>query len=299
VNGTSDNQEQAREYLLGNLAEGERERFEDRLIGDEELFESLQHAEDDLLDAYARGELPPAEREHLERTLLRSPRVRQRLAVARRLVAEPEAPAGGAAPRPGFRLGRWSRFVPLAAAASILLVFGIVAFVMLREPNAGPVDVATAPPVETPLPPPQNPIEQPAPPEPGPPNPIDTNTKPPSNRTDSRPRQPARSIRLSPELTRSDSAGPEISRDGGTVELRLVLEESSARAYTASLLDKEDRVVMRRENVRRTRAGGDAIVRFRLEPGRLPRGEYVLRLVPVDGAPGDLPLEYLFTVRSR
>jgi hypothetical protein len=199
----------------------------------------------------------------------------------------------------GARLGHWSRFVPLAAAASVLLVLGIVWLVLLRRPETGPIDVATAPPTNTSPPPTQIPTEGSEPPDAIAPNPTGTTGKPPSNRNGTRPRPPAQHVRLTPELTRSDSAGPAISRDGGTVELRLVLEESSARAYTASLLDKENRVVMRRENLRRTRAGRDAIVRFPLEPIRLAHGEYVLQLVPIDGSPDDLPLEYLFAVRSR
>jgi hypothetical protein len=45
-------------YLLGNMPAGERAAFEERLFGDDALFAEMCDAENDLIDALARGELP-------------------------------------------------------------------------------------------------------------------------------------------------------------------------------------------------------------------------------------------------
>jgi CHAT domain-containing protein/lipopolysaccharide biosynthesis regulator YciM len=46
-----------RQYLLGQLTGEEREEFERRLFAEDELFEQLQTAEDDLVDDYLTGDL--------------------------------------------------------------------------------------------------------------------------------------------------------------------------------------------------------------------------------------------------
>lgn len=53
----SENKKQAVGYLLGDLPDAERDRFEERLFLDEDLSLSLDAAENDLVDEYLRGEL--------------------------------------------------------------------------------------------------------------------------------------------------------------------------------------------------------------------------------------------------
>ena len=56
------NEAALRAYLLGKLTESEVALVENRLIEDSDLFSQLEVAEDDLFDAYARGQLDEDER---------------------------------------------------------------------------------------------------------------------------------------------------------------------------------------------------------------------------------------------
>jgi hypothetical protein len=88
-------------YLLRELSEEERARIEEQFFADDDFFEQLLAVEDELIDNYARGELPPQERKQFERYFLASPGQRRRVELARMLmevascapVAEAPAPA--------------------------------------------------------------------------------------------------------------------------------------------------------------------------------------------------------------
>jgi anti-sigma factor RsiW len=73
-----------RQYLLGELADAERERLQERYFIDAELYARLLAAEDDLIDEYVRGELTDDERRRFEERF-RSPEQRQRVEFARKL----------------------------------------------------------------------------------------------------------------------------------------------------------------------------------------------------------------------
>jgi hypothetical protein len=133
------------DYLLGQLPEAEEGRLEQEYLADAELQERLLLIEDDLVDAYAHGELGGGERRHLEQGLLASPRGRRKLELARGLMA--------AAPR-----SRWS-WRPAALAAGIALVLALILLIrkgddrvvaMVLEPgltrDVGALPVLTLPP---------------------------------------------------------------------------------------------------------------------------------------------------------
>jgi len=54
-------------YLLGELSEAEREQFEDAYFADDKFFERFLAVKDELLDAYARGELGEEKRLRFEK----------------------------------------------------------------------------------------------------------------------------------------------------------------------------------------------------------------------------------------
>ncbi len=131
-------------YLLGELAEDEAGELEQAVLADGELFERLCMAEDDLADAYARGELAGRERERFEGRFLASAEGRDRIAMARALAAAvdrrpaPEPvpdPASAPAPAPTPGEGLWRRLadwlappVPAARwawAAVLVLAVGL------------------------------------------------------------------------------------------------------------------------------------------------------------------------------
>jgi anti-sigma factor RsiW len=72
-------------YLLGLLPEAEAEVCDEMSIIDDEFAAHLQAAEDDLIDAYVRGELAGHERAQFESYYLASPRRREKVNFARAL----------------------------------------------------------------------------------------------------------------------------------------------------------------------------------------------------------------------
>jgi len=80
-----DNQELAKRFLLGSVTESEREQIEDGFLAQADLYQELLMAEDDLIDAYVRGELPARQRALFEQRCLTSQRDRERVEFARTL----------------------------------------------------------------------------------------------------------------------------------------------------------------------------------------------------------------------
>lgn len=72
-------------YLLRDLSDEEQIRLEEEYFGDEDFFEQMLVAEDELLDDYVRGGLSSRERELFEQHFMLSEKVRRRLEFARLL----------------------------------------------------------------------------------------------------------------------------------------------------------------------------------------------------------------------
>lgn len=102
----SENNDSIRRYLLGDLSEQEREQVEQRLMSEDDLYQQLLVAEDELIDEYVSDELPEQERAKFNRHFLSVPQLRQdvRFAAALRKHALETAPlvvaADSAAPKP-------------------------------------------------------------------------------------------------------------------------------------------------------------------------------------------------------
>lgn len=73
-------------YLLGKLSEEERIVVEDRYLSDEEFFDELAVAEDELIDDYVRAKLSRSELELFEQYFLSSAARRERVKSARALM---------------------------------------------------------------------------------------------------------------------------------------------------------------------------------------------------------------------
>ena len=83
------------QYLRGELAEEERNRVEEAYFGDDRLHERLLMLEDQWIDSYVSGQLPPDERERFERWLRISPERQRRVDFAealRRAAAQAPVP---------------------------------------------------------------------------------------------------------------------------------------------------------------------------------------------------------------
>ncbi len=74
-------------YLLGELPIEEQRWLEEVFFSDAEAFARLSDIEDDLIDDYVCGDLSRQQRERFEKHFLISPERRERVALAKALVA--------------------------------------------------------------------------------------------------------------------------------------------------------------------------------------------------------------------
>ena len=123
---------------MGELPESEVMRLDEQSFTDDDFFRSLQAVENDLIDAYARGEMTLGEREQFERHFLTTPKRRERAAFAEALAAfrfKPPADNPAVAAQTG-RISPWGAFINLfrvprpalqfsLAAASAVLLLGV------------------------------------------------------------------------------------------------------------------------------------------------------------------------------
>ena len=85
-----------REYLLGGLAQAQREEIEERLLAEPDFHAEVQATGDDLIHAYLAGDLSAADRERFETHFLSTPRRRDRVAFVRTLVSAVDRVGHGA-----------------------------------------------------------------------------------------------------------------------------------------------------------------------------------------------------------
>ncbi len=75
-----------RRYHLGALPEAEQVALEQQFFADGEMFDCVWAVENELVDGYVRGQLPPDERKQFEQHYLASPAHRERVAFAQTLL---------------------------------------------------------------------------------------------------------------------------------------------------------------------------------------------------------------------
>src|SRR5262245_11040872 len=140
-------------YLLGDLPETEQADLEQEFFADPEKFEGIWAAENDLVDNYVRGRLPRGERELFERNYLRSPKHRERVLIAGKLLEAADRSVQENSPAPQiiesvlYRRGWRSRMTEALnrprilprilgtglATAAMLLLFGGGAWLLLER----------------------------------------------------------------------------------------------------------------------------------------------------------------------
>jgi hypothetical protein len=141
----SETQNEARltRYLLGEMPPAERERLEEEYFADDDAFEQMLIAEDELLDAYATGGLSAAERRRFEERFLRSPGARERVQFARSLADAAADARPAETPRVVTRRRRLPAFLaapfgrvgaPRLALAIVVLIVAVgVAVLLVRQ----------------------------------------------------------------------------------------------------------------------------------------------------------------------
>jgi len=111
-------------YLLGELNDEERREVQERLFRDDDYFERLCAAENELVDAWARGEMEPARRARFEDYYLASPGRRRKAAAAEALARASVDRPRPEIPRAAIRIPNWA-----LTAASLVVVVGLGALV--------------------------------------------------------------------------------------------------------------------------------------------------------------------------
>lgn len=148
-----------KQYLLGELDQDEQRRFEERLLTEDECFEELAAAEDELIDEYVAGALSAHERARFELHFLSTPERHRKLKFARALKkylattgatesAETSSAFQPSSSKPWFpsflHLNNPARAFSLTAA--LLLIFGIALILEIgrRQNQAGTEQSASA-----------------------------------------------------------------------------------------------------------------------------------------------------------
>lgn len=78
-------QDEIRRYLLGRVPPQDLPALEERIFVDSELYEELSIVEVELIDEYLRGELAPSDRERFESHFMAAPERREKMRFARAL----------------------------------------------------------------------------------------------------------------------------------------------------------------------------------------------------------------------
>lgn len=324
-------------YLLGELAEAEQLQLEERLLTDEEYFAQLQSVEEDLIDSYARGALPPSEVEKFESYFMAAPE-RQR-AVHFAMALQGSTPPSGAPLTPPA----WWRSVPVLAqlrhpAFAGIAALGVVLFLVVGVGVWSNKSITRQRSAEE-----QLRAEQTKRQEPGAARPV---VAPPSDEG-VRPREEA-AQHLRPEVNQRDQldryrpdsdapqstssqgargrqAGPSrmppdvvvlalmsgrMRSAGGTktatltanqqLRLELILEDDGYARYRAEIRTPEGRSVARRENLRAQQTKAGKILVVTLPATLVAAGDYGVTLSGVPAGGGDEQLDpYYFRVVTK
>lgn len=264
--------------LLGRLDDESRSRFEESFTADEQIFDIVRAAEDELVEQYAYNKLNDNDRIAFETNYLRLESGRRRLALTRSLIARSEFAS------PVVTEEKVSFFAAIAAfftgsRAAIATGFAVVALVVggFWLMNRKPEEVAVQPTVPTPTPSVKTPELTATAPTPEIAE-LPNNTEP---RPDVQPTPKQERIAVPMVALIAGSL-----RDGGKMQqlslteqtqkaiFRLKLDSNDYRAYRIDVVDADGRSVARIASVRASGTRLDATV----PTNQLKTGEYIVKL---------------------
>ena len=272
-----------RRYLLGTAAPAEREGIERRLLADPAFYDEVSAGEDELLDEYLGGRLPPRERAAFESVFLAAPERQQKLRFARALrrrtggAALPlpadfatthETSQARASRPPGLfnRLNRTARlglaFVALLAAAGAVLLAVRSAW-RPPAPTTAPAAAERAGNVSRPHPSPAAPVP----------------AAQPKDRKNSRAKTVVATLRTG--LTRGGDEGTkrvEIPAGIEFIRLELLLASAEHASYDASVQTVESGEVASLTHLPAESADGEPAVVAELPASALAPGDYRVKL---------------------
>ena len=272
-------------YLLGTMGESQKEDLEQAFFANDDQFELLLAAEDDLIDGYVRGSLSPADRQAFEKNFLTTPERRQRLEFARTLFTHVQANP----PKVEARVPWWKAFFSFSPTAQLAMGAAVLALVILVSQA---LRVQQAPPARE-----QARVEEPTQNRPSP-APVESAPKPAPAETASS----VLAFALSPGLTRDGGGAktleiPQVTR---TVQLQLNLENADYQKYSVLLQTPEGEDVWKQNGLRSKGAGNAKAVFVDVPASLLSPRDYVVRVTGVNeaGASEDVA-EYAFRTARK
>lgn len=292
-------QDSMKRHLLGRASPEERVDFENTYLADPGMFEELVEAENDLIDAYARGQLSETERQEFERRYLSSEKRRARVQYAAAL-AELSREGQSALPfeRSGF-FERWGLpFRQHRVSLQWALSLGVVAIVLAVGWVKVSHDRAMLARVTKPS---VRPAEQ-ALPQSGKGAQSGGNALGEDLAQNAAPPLEEFTVRLIPGVVRSTGAESKAFPPPKTpwVRLRLALDSDDHGPFTVSVETAEGRLVQRVEGLTSRTLSRKQVVDVRISSHLIPSGDYIVRLSEKteDGSNEELD-SYTFRVSAK
>lgn len=278
-----------REFLLGNLQDGERALVEQRLFEDEE-FEARVHIEElALADDYARQRLSAADNERF-RTRFLVTDDRYRAFAVSRLLRTRLSTAASPREMEKSKLGSWLDFSQPAWRYAFTVLLLLLVFATVRRVVREPALVRQIIPARI-LPKPK-PIAQ---------QPDEANhpaAVPAPSHADAEPTPP--SHELSPQTitfgANNNAEQPSIvsaTAVGNGIRMRMVLRENQTGAFDAELLTSKGESVIKADSLR---VSDDASIILDIPAGLLKTGDYQIKITPAGQSPNK-PVTYYFRVQ--
>lgn len=302
------NETEFRRFLLGDLTEEERSKFEENFIVNEELFENLRVVEDELIESYLRGMLEISEKTKFEANFLTTKKRRERVEFTRQMLAKlqenkevanikktelvTEKPSFFASilaifKQPGFAIG--------TAFAILLLSFGgwfwwrnstqpidIVKNTPTPQISVTPTPIANnnTLPINSEINPPNKNINSTNPTNQVPKAEPNTNKNPNNTNTEKTPETPNKPVISTLALftggVRSEGKLNELNlpKNSGGANLQLNLESEDYKIYRAEIVDQDGKVVYRSGKLTPRKAK-----LFTFIPAQnLPNGDYLIKV---------------------
>ncbi len=132
----SDEQSKLRKYILKDISDEERSAIEERLLAEDEYFEEVLIAEENLIQDYADGKLDAADRERFEKHFLCSEEKRQKVKFARALrkyVNESESQPEAEKPPRFFDSLKAFFSAPVGVGLAVLLIAVVAGFIIWKN----------------------------------------------------------------------------------------------------------------------------------------------------------------------
>jgi len=258
-----------RRYLLGTAKPEESSDFEHKYLCDAGIFEELVEVENDLIDAYARRQLPGTEMREFERRYLSSERGRARVQYASALA---ELSLGMQEVALVQRSSLWSRLASLFAQPNRGLRLGlagalatVLIILSVKLANHRPVDTANQasniPASSTTAPLPGAHQEEIA--------------------KSNGPELGGLIVPLTPGIARDAESREQvitIPSKASSITFRLLLEADSHPAYVAVLETAEGHRIQRSDKLRSQQLDGSNVVEVLVAATLIRSGDYVIRL---------------------